>query len=538
MADSKLSVEIGAKSGKLSADLARAKGQFTNFSKDTKKTVGDIGNVFEGLGGAIGGAFEGISSSISSLMTAGGPIMLITAGIATIGKLIKSAKEDMDLFRESADKVKFGYAGYATDAEDARTKTRKRALGEILEAQKQIAAAERGSGDNRNTEEQKKIFRQQRASAQLMLEEGQRLFDSVMGHKDKVAWQLKYNKLLQEQEILSDAGKAKATEWEGLEARLVELRGVIIDKEKTAAEKKQASIEADKISAQLLKEKNAEIDKELANLTAISEMTGTQEVVESKIFALELQRNTNQKEYASDKNKVLKMENSSLKTTAAQLALEERKLKTQKEYNSHGSDGYKGIGYKGASGASTNHLKYNAPKLVMPSGANQIRPYGGTSKQELDAIQKFNTELENQELLASELTMVFDDMFSNIGQGFKAMADSLIKSIKRIATQILSKAIVFSLMNILFPGSGSAAFSIGSALKGITGYANGTAYHPGGLSLVGERGPELMNVPRGAQIYPHGQAPRMGGGELTTRVSGSDILFVLKNAERTQKSFA
>ena len=35
------------------------------------------------------------------------------------------------------------------------------------------------------------------------------------------------------------------------------------------------------------------------------------------------------------------------------------------------------------------------------------------------------------------------------------------------------------------------------------GYANGTDYAEGGLSWVGERGRELMYVPRGAQIAPH-----------------------------------
>lgn len=38
-------------------------------------------------------------------------------------------------------------------------------------------------------------------------------------------------------------------------------------------------------------------------------------------------------------------------------------------------------------------------------------------------------------------------------------------------------------------------------------YASGTDYAVGGLSMVGEHGPELMNVPRGSQIWPHGTGP-------------------------------
>lgn len=32
-------------------------------------------------------------------------------------------------------------------------------------------------------------------------------------------------------------------------------------------------------------------------------------------------------------------------------------------------------------------------------------------------------------------------------------------------------------------------------------YANGTQYHPGGLALVGERGPEIVNLPRGSKVH-------------------------------------
>ena len=43
---------------------------------------------------------------------------------------------------------------------------------------------------------------------------------------------------------------------------------------------------------------------------------------------------------------------------------------------------------------------------------------------------------------------------------------------------------------------------LGKALK-IPGYAGGTDFAPGGLALVGEEGPELVNLPRGAQVIPN-----------------------------------
>ena len=48
------------------------------------------------------------------------------------------------------------------------------------------------------------------------------------------------------------------------------------------------------------------------------------------------------------------------------------------------------------------------------------------------------------------------------------------------------------------------------------GYASGTDFYPGGLSLVGEYGPEIVQLPRGTRIYPNGTAPNLGTTENNT----------------------
>jgi len=50
----------------------------------------------------------------------------------------------------------------------------------------------------------------------------------------------------------------------------------------------------------------------------------------------------------------------------------------------------------------------------------------------------------------------------------------------------------------------------------VPGYSGGVGSAPGGLSWVGEGGPELMNVPRGASIFPSGTGP--GGGVTVNNV--------------------
>lgn len=49
-------------------------------------------------------------------------------------------------------------------------------------------------------------------------------------------------------------------------------------------------------------------------------------------------------------------------------------------------------------------------------------------------------------------------------------------------------------------------------------FANGTVNAPGGMAWVGERGPELVNLPRGSQVIPAHRAQNMGGGGININV--------------------
>ena len=61
--------------------------------------------------------------------------------------------------------------------------------------------------------------------------------------------------------------------------------------------------------------------------------------------------------------------------------------------------------------------------------------------------------------------------------------------------------------------------AINGALSGIPGspkvsiprFATGTNFAPGGMAWVGERGPELVNLPRGSQVHTNAQSKQMAG---------------------------
>ncbi len=90
---------------------------------------------------------------------------------------------------------------------------------------------------------------------------------------------------------------------------------------------------------------------------------------------------------------------------------------------------------------------------------------------------------------------VVDDLIAGKSAA-EAFADALDK--------ILSKLLDFAFDGIfdsIGKGGGGIWGAIGSIITGK--YANGTNSARGGLSLVGERGPELVNLPRGAQVIPN-----------------------------------
>lgn len=49
-------------------------------------------------------------------------------------------------------------------------------------------------------------------------------------------------------------------------------------------------------------------------------------------------------------------------------------------------------------------------------------------------------------------------------------------------------------------------------------YAGGTRYADGGLALVGENGPEIVSLPRGSEVFPHGITPAMLNGGAVSNV--------------------
>ena len=80
----------------------------------------------------------------------------------------------------------------------------------------------------------------------------------------------------------------------------------------------------------------------------------------------------------------------------------------------------------------------------------------------------------------------------------------------------------FNMIASIINSIGSKLSSIGKLTVGgslIPGFATGVQNFGGGLAVVGERGPELVNLPRGSDVIPNGQMSSAGGGQTTININ-------------------
>lgn len=126
---------------------------------------------------------------------------------------------------------------------------------------------------------------------------------------------------------------------------------------------------------------------------------------------------------------------------------------------------------------------------------------------------QFTFDLLNKGLegFEDETVKVLTGAKANWSQFFMSLDQMVLKFfLSKMLTQLLGG--LPGLLGNLFGGAG-AGTNIGSLSQAaggggiglgssVPGYASGTDFAPGGLSWVGENGPELMNVPAGASITP------------------------------------
>jgi hypothetical protein len=172
--------------------------------------------------------------------------------------------------------------------------------------------------------------------------------------------------------------------------------------------------------------------------------------------------------------------------------------------------------------------KAAAKKAMEPIKATYESSVGDGSLQgHLDAMARAKGQLQDGYRYAIE-----GGLYAAIHGGGKGLMRYLADEFQRGFAESLADGLSKVLADVAggSKGSGWASFakSIASAFS-IGQNANGTTNWRGGLTLVGERGAELVNLPRGSQVIPNHALGGMGGGGqlLTVQVDKSKYFDVL-----------
>lgn len=134
----------------------------------------------------------------------------------------------------------------------------------------------------------------------------------------------------------------------------------------------------------------------------------------------------------------------------------------------------------------------------------------------LKALQseEFKEAFKGFQLSANDNAEAAETANVRIVKSFKDMADATLSALDRVAGAIKGGGFLNILSSVVGLGLQLGSIGLfGSKVAAninkaqIPQYAKGTGYHRGGLAIVGENGPEMVNLPRGSQVWPNGRGP-------------------------------
>lgn len=155
----------------------------------------------------------------------------------------------------------------------------------------------------------------------------------------------------------------------------------------------------------------------------------------------------------------------------------------------------------------------SATQALQASGIQLTQEHAAAFKSASEGIAAATAEHTKARDRLQQLNSASTQLGSALANSF---ADAIIegKSLNEVLNQLLKSlarmAINASLMSLFSPGAAGGLSPILSFL-GIGRNAEGTDSWRGGLTWVGEKGPEIVNLPRGSQVIPNAKAANMGG---------------------------
>lgn len=205
---------------------------------------------------------------------------------------------------------------------------------------------------------------------------------------------------------------------------------------------------------------------------------------------------------------------------------------------------------EGISGISTSNIALPtvAPAIDTTKLA-LIEPAKAFEESWTDAAQKVASQvtlLQNAfETLGSAIVQASEDGKISFSESMNIMSQAAMSLISvmqalAIAGVIKNEAVTKGLVGVLTAAAGIASIiSLFAQYTKPKEYASGTNYSAGGWSLVGERGPELLNLPRGSQVLSNAETSRaFMGGKVVFELGNGVLTGALKQDQRFKRSYA
>ena len=174
---------------------------------------------------------------------------------------------------------------------------------------------------------------------------------------------------------------------------------------------------------------------------------------------------------------------------------------------------YKEIAEKVAAARMGEELMFERQQMFR--SPTEQRVYGELRNLGIDPASAAGEQLAQQIRLneaiqqSIDLSRDFASTFVSDLMNGKSATEALGNAVSQLAQKLISMAMDQAINSLfgnllggmggLFGGGGKSAFPSAP----LPMYADGTNYAPGGMALIGERGPEVLKIPRGSQVIPN-----------------------------------
>jgi hypothetical protein len=215
---------------------------------------------------------------------------------------------------------------------------------------------------------------------------------------------------------------------------------------------------------------------------------------------------------------------------------------------------------KETTGIKKVSLEHLMPKKPDSTTLKPMKPVVMAVVWEWDELGLSEKFAENWKVALGEIGSYVD----NVAGAFMALGDAIVNAsadgkvsfaeamniIIQSAMSAISILAALAAAQIITKEASKGLIGIATALIGLAALASiWTAFvkpkpmalgglSQGGLTLVGERGAELIDLPSGSRVYSNPESRRMmGGGEVVFRIEGDTLVGVLNNNGRRKNSY-